>query len=90
MENHLDELPNKPVINIIDAKQVNINLARKLELKILKKDLRFVIQGLETKRGDPSFLISRLREILPKAIRIYEKTSDLEMEQLLTKTEKWI
>jgi len=77
-------------------KQVNIhqniklNLAQKLELKLVKRDLTTILNGLEHKRGDPAFLLARLREVLPKAIRLYQKTSNAEIAELLEKTEQWI
>jgi len=77
-------------------KQVNIhqniklNIAQKLELKLVKQDLTTILNGLEQKRGDPAFLLARLREVLPKAIRLYQKTNSVEIAELLEKTEKWI
>jgi hypothetical protein len=90
MENHSHELPTKAVINIIEPQHVNINLTKRLELKLIKKDLILVVQKLENKEGNQSFYLERLRELLPKAIRIYQKTSDPEMEKLLQQSEKWI
>ena len=77
-------------------KQVNIhqniklNLAQKLELKLVKQDLTTILNGLEQKHGDPAFLLARLREVLPKAIRLYQKTENETLAKLLEKTERWI
>jgi len=70
--------------------QVHIDLSQRLEVKLIKKDLTLVIQKLEAKEGRQDFYIERLKELLPKAIRIYQKTSDRGLEKLLQKTEKWI
>jgi len=78
----------KPTISI--EQKVEVNIAQKLEIKLIKKDLAGILQRLETKQGNQNFLQSRLRELLPKAIRIYDKTSDQEIEKLLTKLDKWV
>ena len=69
---------------------VQINIATKLELKLIKKDLTLILQSLENKQGDQSYLMSRLREVLPRAIKIHEKTNDNEVSSLLERTEKWV
>ncbi|MHA1834485.1 MAG: hypothetical protein ACTSV7_10895, partial [Candidatus Baldrarchaeia archaeon] len=79
----------KPHIEKVEVKQ-QFNIAQKLELKLVKQDLTTILNGLERKRGDPAFLLGRLREVLPKAIRLYQKTSNAEIAVLLEKTEKWI
>ena len=79
----------KPHIEKVEVKQ-QFNIAQKLELKLVKQDLTAILNGLEQKRGDPAFLLARLREVLPKAIRLYQKTSNAEIAELLEKTEKWI
>ena len=79
----------KPEINVHTPK-IQLNIAQKLELKLVKQDLTVILQRLENSQGDRAFLLSRLREVLGKAIRVYEKTSDNEIEQLLEKAEKWI
>jgi len=70
--------------------QVIIDLSQRLEIKLIKKDLNAVILSLESGRGNQSFFVDRLKELLPKAIRIYQKTSDPDLEKLLQKMEKWI
>jgi len=90
MENHSHQLPTGTTINIIQPQQININLTKRLELKLIKKDLKLLIQTLETKKGNQNFFLEKLKELLPKALRIYEKTSDPEMETLLKQTEKWV
>ena len=72
--------------------QPRIDITHRLQLKIVKKDLQIVVDHLtsdETKKyGDPRFWEARLKELLPKAMRIYEKTSDQGLEKLLMKTEE--
>jgi len=78
----------KPVLKV--NQKVELNVARKLELKIVREDLTRIIESLETRRGNPDFYTKRLREILPKAIKIFEKTENPELRQLLEKAEKWV
>lgn len=89
---HASELPYQTVINIFQpgSQQVNVNLPEKLELKLVKRDLTIIIEKLEKGQGDRNFFLQRLRETLPKAIRVYEKTFDPEVEKLLVKSEKLI
>lgn len=70
--------------------KVEINIAQKLELKLTIKTLTNILQRLENRQGDPAFATVKLRETLPKAIRIYEKTKSEELAQLLQKAEKWV
>ena len=70
--------------------QVTVNLSQRLEVKLIKRDLAYVIQGLESRKGNQPFFIERLHDILPKALRVYEKTMDPELEQLLKQSENWI
>lgn len=90
MEHHVDELPGKPVINIIDAQHVNITLVKRLELKLIKRDLRLIIHALQAKQGSQPFFLGKLKDLLPKALRIYEKTSDADLERLLKQIEQWM
>jgi len=69
--------------------QVNIDLSQRLELKLVKKDLVLVVNSLE-KRGVQDYLLDRLKELLPKALKVYRNTQDPALEKLLQKTEKWI
>ena len=70
--------------------RLELNIAQKLELNLVKKDIGNLIDALENKRGHPDFLESKLREVLPKAIRLYEDTRDGELELLLGKVEKFV
>ena len=70
--------------------QIIVNLSQRLEVKMIKRDLAYVIQGLESKKGSQPFFMERLNDILPKALRVYEKTMDPELEQLLKQSENWI
>jgi hypothetical protein len=70
-----------------------VNIAVKLQLKMVKKDLTFVLQKLELKELEQqarNFQLSRLREVLPKAISAYEKTANKELETLLQKAEAYV
>ena len=78
----------KPVLKV--NQKVELNVAQKLELKIVREDLTRIIDSLENRRGNQEFYTQRLREILPKAIKIFEKTENPELRQLLEKAEKWV
>ena len=67
-----------------------LSVAQRLEVKLVKTDLRNLLNGLEQKRGHPDFLEGKLREVLPKAIRTYDETRDKEILELLERTEKWV
>jgi len=67
-----------------------INIAQKLELKLTKNELGSVLDALEQKRGHKDFLEGRLREVLPKAMRVYQNTRDKEIEVLLKKAEELV
>ncbi|RLG57254.1 MAG: hypothetical protein DRN95_05745 [Candidatus Hydrothermarchaeota archaeon] len=79
----------KPHIEKVEVKQ-QVNIAQRLELKLVKQDLTAIINGLEQKRGDSNFLLGRLREVLPKAVRLYQKTESREIAVLLEKAEKYV
>ena len=79
----------KPKIEKVEVKQ-QFNLAQKLEIKLVKQDLTYILDRLKSGKGDKSFYLERLREVLPKAIRVYQKTSDKTIEKLLEKSERWI
>jgi len=70
--------------------KVEVNIAQKLELKLVTQDLAGVLDALEKRRGDSNFYMSRLREVLPRAIRVYERVRDEELRKLLAKAEKWV
>jgi len=78
----------KPVLKV--NQKVELNVAQKLEIKIVREDLTRIIDSLENRRGNQEFYTQRLREILPKAIKIFEKTENPELRQLLEKAEKWV
>ncbi len=92
MQVHASELPYQTVINIFQpgSRQINVNLPEKIELKLVKRDLTIIIEKLEKGQGDRNFFLQRLRETLPKAIRVYEKTFDPEVKELLARSEKLI
>ena len=92
MQAHASELPYQTVINIFQpgSQQINVNLPEKIELKLVKRDLTIIIEKLEKGQGDRNFFLQRLRETLPKAIRVYEKTFDPEVKELLARSEKLI
>jgi hypothetical protein len=69
------------------------NIGVKLQVKIVKKTLTFILQKLESKDVEEQvkeFQLSRLREVLPKAISAYEKTANKELEALLQKAEAYV
>ncbi|MEM3828426.1 MAG: hypothetical protein QXP36_04310 [Conexivisphaerales archaeon] len=78
----------KPQINI--QQKVEVNIAQKIELKIVKKSLMEILESLEKKKGYPDFYASKLKEILPKAVKLYEKSGDDELKVLLEKAERFI
>lgn len=100
MKMFVEEFKDSPIIQTTlfcyKPQQVNIhqniklNLAQKLELKLIKQDLTTILNGLQHGKGDKNFYLSRLREVLPKAIRLYEKTENHEIAELLEKSERWI
>jgi len=95
VKTHKDGLPNQIVIEIVEPKQANMNLANRLDLKIVKEKLGNAVKKLETlvtEKPPRKVLIQDWQEILrknlPKAIIIYKKTKDPELEQLLAKVEQ--
>ena len=76
----------KPTINI---QKTEINIATKLEVKLVRNELQHILIALEQGKTT-DFWLSKLRETIPKAIRIYDKTRDSKLEELLKKSEKWI
>ena len=76
----------KPTINI---QKTEINIATKLEVKLVRNELQHILIALEQGKAS-DFWLSKLRETIPKAIRIYDKTRDSKLEELLKKSEKWI
>lgn len=78
----------KPQINF--QQKIEVNIAQKLELKMLKNDLKAIIDSLEKGKGERQFYLSRLKEVLPKAIRLYQRMPDEEVKRLFEKAEKWI
>ena len=78
----------KPEIRIQTPK-VELNIATKLEVKIVKNELKHILIALEQGKN-PDFWLSKLKDSIAKAIRVYDKTRDSELEELLKKSEKWI
>ena len=76
--------------------EVIINIAQKLEVKIIKRDLTHILSKIEVfandrhKTSQYQAMIQSLNETLPKALRIYEKTMDPSLEKLLKQSEKWV
>jgi len=95
LKTHKDELPSQVVIEIVEPKQANMNLANRLDLKIIKEKIGNAVKKLEnlvTEEQPKKVLIQDWQEVLrrnlPKAIIIYKKTKDPELEQLLAKVEQ--
>jgi len=60
----------KPIINV--EQKVGINIAKKLKLKLVKKDLSLVLAALKRSRNQ-SFHESLLIQVLPKPFCLTEK-----------------
>jgi len=102
IERHRDELPIQTVINIIDAKTTDLDLTTRLELKTVKSELTKVVKILEEQiaknKGSKTavggtgiiFWKTKLGKILSKAIRLYQRTSDSELAELLKKADELI
>jgi len=81
-------------MKITITEPINKKLANSIRLKLIKERLTQIIEMLEKIRNreiDPTaidYWDGELREILPDAVRLYEKTADKELEQLLEKAEK--
>jgi hypothetical protein len=80
---------------MVEPKQANMDLANRLDLKIVKEKLGNAVRKLEnlvTEKPPKKVLIQdwqeTLRKSLPKAITLYKKTKDTELEQLLAKVEQ--
>ncbi|MEM3875223.1 MAG: hypothetical protein QXU45_08865 [Candidatus Bathyarchaeia archaeon] len=76
----------KPQISL--QQKVEVNIAQKIELKLIKEDFKRVLESLEKGKGNREFYIARLRELLPKAIRLYQRSADEEIKKLFEKVEK--
>jgi hypothetical protein len=95
VKTHKDELPSQIVIEMVEPKQANMTLANRLELKIVKDELGNAVKILENlvnEKPPRKVLIQDwqkiLRKNLPKALTLYKKTKDSELEQLLAKVEQ--
>ena len=94
VKTHKDELPSRIVIDMVEPKKANMDLANRLDLKIVKEKLGDMVETLETLMTEKpprkvfiQHLQETLRKSLPKAITLYKKTKDTELEQLLAKVE---
>jgi len=97
VKTHIDELPTQTTITIVESKQANIDLVDELELKIVKEETEGKVKILErllSEKPVDDRLVRRWRQdlskSLPKAIRIYNKTKDPELEQILARVKKLI
>ena len=77
-------------INVIKPKQVNFNVATKLELKLVKQDLSGVLETLKRPGADRHYFLRRLRDLINKAIPLYQKTGDEELRRLLSRANEVI
>jgi hypothetical protein len=75
---------------LIERKKRELLISEKLELKLVKTDLKNILEAFDQKRGHESFRYERFREVLPKAIRLFEETRDKEIAELLEQAEKWV
>jgi len=97
VKTHIDELPTQTTITMVESKQANIDLADQLELKIVKEETEGKVKVLERLLSEKPVndnLVRKWRQdlskSLPKAIRIYKKTKDPELEQILARVKKLI
>ena len=97
IQNFIEEYQDTPLIiqtTLLTPEQKKqiptLNIAQKLELNIIKKDLTNLLNSFEKKEAHPTFLESKLREVLPKAIKVYDETRDLELETLMDKVQKYV
>lgn len=76
--------------------QVTVNVAQKLVVKMIRRDLSYILEKIEDYSNNPrtanqsDYWVRILSEKLPKAVAVYEKTFDPELEKLLKKAEKWV
>ncbi|MEM2995864.1 MAG: hypothetical protein QXI91_07660 [Candidatus Bathyarchaeia archaeon] len=76
----------KPQINV----KAEVNIVQMLELKLVKQDLRCVLDALDKGKGDKDFYVGKLREVLSRALRVAAKIGDEELTALLKKAERFI
>jgi len=71
---------------------VNVNVAQQLEVKIVKRELSYILEQLGTGSSErrAAYFVRALNGTLPKALKIYEKTLDPELGGLLKQSEKWV
>ncbi|MEM2972086.1 MAG: hypothetical protein QW270_06680 [Candidatus Bathyarchaeia archaeon] len=79
----------KPQINVQNVK-AKVNIAQKLELKLVKQDLTNILDALDKGKGDKDFYVDRLREVLPRALHVALKIGDEELTAMLEKVERFI
>lgn len=68
----------------------DLNVAKKLEVRMISRQLKSLLEGLQQGRGHKDFMMGRLGEVLAKAIRLYEETRDKDIADLLNQAEKWV
>jgi len=96
MQVFIDFYENKTAIQLtldnlsVERKKRELLISERLELKLIKTDLKNILEAMEIKRGHEDYRYERFREILPKAIRLYEETRDKEIGELLEKAEQWV
>lgn len=77
----------KPEINM---DKVELNIAQKLELKMVKKELDHTLDSLHKGRGERSFYINRLLSLTKKGIRVWRKTRDDELGDMLKEAKQFV
>jgi len=90
---HQDEANMKITRPIAEPKAVDIDLATRVEVEMIKEKLEAAIIRLEKvaageKCGDRKFLKEYVQKILKKAIPMQRKTQNPELEQLFSRVEK--
>lgn len=76
------EKPNQP--------KHELSIATRLELKIVKTDLANILDSCQKGLGHETWRESRLKEVVEKAVRVYENTRDKDLATLLGKAEAFV
>ena len=94
LKEYIQKHQKEAQMKITITEPINKKLANSIRLKLIKERLTQIIEMLGkiskkiTNQTAINYWEGELREILPDAVRLYEKTADKELEQLLEKAEK--
>ena len=73
-----------------ERKKRELSIAKRLELKMVKTDLTNILESCQKGHGHETWRESRLKEVVEKAVRVYEDTRDSELAGLLGKAEEYV